>query len=849
MIVSRMLRPAVALMNRLDYVRKFTLIGTLLLLPIGFTIYGMGEEIQEDIRFAQQERQGIVYSRELRQLLDHLQRHRGMMNAYLSGDGSFERDMMTVRQQIRESVTAIDHVDERLGSKLQTSARWHDIRASWQRMEASAFRLQPEESFDLHSELIRDSFDLHTMLIAEVLDLIGQVKDSSGLARDPDPDSYYMMDTVLGKVPGIVEELGQARGIGSGIAAKRTADDTERRELMVADGMIRAALRDMELGKDSSARTILNDELQAALLDHEESVESFLELLNREIIEAERIAIASAAYYDQATVAIDSGYRLFDLKAPVLDAMLSDRIDELKTKKLWTGGLAIAVFLLLFYLFAAFYRSVNQTVGSLRRTAVRIADGDLSARAAVDTRDELREVGEAFNAMVDSFEAMMEQQQRDKKQIEYMAYYDALTGLPNRRKFYEELQEQLEQARQADRLLAVLYMDLDRFKTVNDTLGHQAGDELLQEVVKRLAAGVPEHGLLARTGGDEFLLCLPRLSGRDEAEAIASGLLERMRQPILVAGQYLHITASIGISYFPDHGTERELLIKRADAAMYASKGHGKNRYYAYHEELHVQAEERLHVESNLRAALERGEMTLYYQPRYRLSDGTVSGVEALARWHHPERGMISPSFFIPIAEESGLIVPLGEWALRTACAQHRDWLETTGRAIPVAVNISAVQFAREEFIAGVSRCLQEYGMEPGMLELELTERIVMTHSESITVKLRELKQLGVRISIDDFGTGFSSLSYLKHFPIDALKIDRTFIQDIPSSQPDAAITKTLIALGRRLQLDIVAEGVENEEQLKFLRMRNCGEAQGYLLCRPLPAADMMKHLLAKEGA
>jgi diguanylate cyclase (GGDEF)-like protein len=386
--------------------------------------------------------------------------------------------------------------------------------------------------------------------------------------------------------------------------------------------------------------------------------------------------------------------------------------------------------------------------------------------------------------------------------------------------------------------MAVMFLDLDRFKVINDTLGHEAGDLLLKAVAERLKECLRPGDNVFRMGGDEFLFILTDVRDIDDVRSAAQAILDHFKEPVHINSHEFMISASIGISVYPLDGEELESLVKNADVAMYDAKNRGKNSFRFYEAHMNDKAEERLHIESSLRKALENKEFMLYYQPRFNLASSKIIGMEALVRWQHPDLGLVPPLDFIPLAEESGFIVPLGEWVLRTSCMQCREWQMEEGFPLNISVNISAAQFQREEFVEMVKRILEESLLDPKYLELELTESVVMENGAMAITKLNQLKALGVKISIDDFGTGFSSLSYLKHFPIDSLKIDRSFIKDIPTAPKDSAITKTIIALGRRLSLNVVAEGVETQEQFAFLLSRKCSEVQGYLISKPLPPEE-----------
>jgi len=420
--------------------------------------------------------------------------------------------------------------------------------------------------------------------------------------------------------------------------------------------------------------------------------------------------------------------------------------------------------------------------------------------------------------------------------IAFLAQHDSLTGLPNRALLHDRLDQALANAARQGTRIALLFLDLDRFKTINDSLGHMMGDQLLQGVALRLSGCVRETDTVSRQGGDEFLIVLTHVEMPDDAARVAEKILDRLRPPFDIDGQQLGTSFSIGIALYPEDGNTAESLMKNADTAMYHAKENGRNTYRFFDERMNVNALERLHLENGLRLAMENEEFLVYYQPQVDLASGRIIGAEALLRWFSGVMGGISPARFIPLAEECGLIVPIGEWVLHTACRQARKWQDEGLPAIPVAVNLSALQFRRADIVATVSRALQESGLQGCWLELELTESLLMQSGPEVEAILSRLKALGVRLSIDDFGTGYSSLAYLKRFPVDRLKIDQSFVRDITDDPDDAAIVRAIIQLGRSLRLEVIAEGTETPEQMDFLRYERCTAAQGYLFAPPLPA-------------
>jgi len=424
-----------------------------------------------------------------------------------------------------------------------------------------------------------------------------------------------------------------------------------------------------------------------------------------------------------------------------------------------------------------------------------------------------------------------------EEQVHHMAYFDALTGLPNRSLLQDRLAKALASARRRREKVALVFLDLDGFKTINDSLGHSVGDLFLKVVAERLKKFAREQDTVARIGGDEFVAVLTGVKDPADAAVTADRLMKEMTSAFVVQGHSLSVTCSVGISVFPDHGTDSETLLKNADAAMYCAKESG-NSFQFFSQDMNGRAVERLTLENSLRGALEREEFFLEYQPQVDLATGKIIGAEALLRWRHPELGLVPPNKFIPIAENSGLIIPIGEWVLRTACAQARQWQDEGLPALPVAVNVSAVQFRQDRFLQVITNVLDETGLPPQYLELELTEGLLLSNSDVMLSMLQELKEIGVKLSIDDFGTGYSSLSYLQNFPVYKLKIDRSFVQAMTVSQDDAVITSTIINMGRSLNLTVIAEGVETEGQMSFLRAHGCDEIQGYYFSRPLAVAD-----------
>jgi diguanylate cyclase (GGDEF)-like protein len=455
-------------------------------------------------------------------------------------------------------------------------------------------------------------------------------------------------------------------------------------------------------------------------------------------------------------------------------------------------------------------------------------------------RDVTGRVGEVVALIRDISEA-----KAAEARILHLARFDALTELPNRAYFRELTEEAISEGRRHGERRAVLFVDLDHFKTVNDSLGHAVGDLLLQEVARRLSESLRAGDVVGRLGGDEFVMLLRHMDSDADIAVVADRILTRLAEPFSLAEHELVVTPSLGIALYPNDGEDYDTLIRNADAAMYHAKESGRNTYRFYTADMNVRAREILAVENQLRRALERNEFVLHYQPQVEISTGRIIGAEALIRWQHPERGLLGPAEFIPLAEERGLIAPIGQWVLREACRQNKAWQDAGLPSIEVAVNLSAVQFYQRELVDNIAAMLDQYALAPHWLALEVTESIIVQNVDSTVRTMSALEQMGLKLAIDDFGTGYSSLSYLKRFSADKLKIDRSFVADVPGDADDSAITRAIINLARNLNLRVIAEGVETQAQWDFLRAEGCDEVQGYLVSRPV-AAEAFGDLLAR---
>jgi diguanylate cyclase (GGDEF)-like protein len=440
----------------------------------------------------------------------------------------------------------------------------------------------------------------------------------------------------------------------------------------------------------------------------------------------------------------------------------------------------------------------------------------------------------------------IEARKETESQLKKLAYYDPLTALPNRALFIEQLKWALKVAKRNNKLVALMFLDLDRFKLVNDTLGHHAGDLLLIEVARRLEKCVREVDTVSRLAGDEFTVILTNLNTVNETSLVANKVLQSFELPVNLDNREIFISTSIGITTFPADGIEVDKLLKNADTAMYQAKELGRNNYQFFSHAMNQKVLDELEMETNLHNALKNNEFLLHYQPQVDINTHEIVGVEVLIRWKHPVFGFISPTKFIPHAEKTDLILTIGEWVMHSACTQAVQWKKEGIKPIRMAINISGTQLKRQDLLLITAKTLLETGLAPHLLELELTEGVIMENAELTINTLNQLKNMGVRLSIDDFGTGYSSLNYLKRFPIDTLKIDQSFIKDITKDPDDYAIASTIIAMAHNLRLTVIAEGVETKEQLEMLRNKNCNEVQGYYFSKPLPE-NKLKQLLKCE--
>ena len=492
---------------------------------------------------------------------------------------------------------------------------------------------------------------------------------------------------------------------------------------------------------------------------------------------------------------------------------------------------------------------ISQPIEQLA-TAMRAVskERNYERRVKMARKDELGSLIEDFNEMLGQIQLRDQELQHKQTRLDYLAHHDTLTGLPNRLLFHDRLSHAISKAKRLNYPLALLFLDLDRFKNINDSLGHEVGDQVLRQVAKRLENLIRDSDTLARLGGDEFVIALEQTKEARDVTIVANKILSTLSEALQVGPNELYVTTSIGISLFPTDGEDVESLMKSADVAMYRAKECGRNLFQFFTMDMNERAREALFMENNLRKALDNQEMALYYQPQVEMASGKLIGMEALIRWHHPELGIISPLKFIPMAEDTGLIIPIGKWVLGTACRQTQQWQESGYPPCKVAVNISPKQFRHSDLVETVSAALKDSGLDPQFLELEITESVLMEDMEQSIATMEKLNAMGITLAIDDFGTGYSSLSCLSKFPLSKLKIDKSFVQDIAEQSENNAIAEGIIALAKTLHLEVIAEGIEGELQMDFLQSKGCKQGQGFYFSRPMPA-DAFEQFLSRENS
>jgi len=811
-VLAGLFRPAARLLGRLRYAQKFAVVGLVLLVPLGF-VAGAYVDLQRDqIAFSAKERSGVVLMGPLVDLTAHLvqERHQVATGARVTAD-------------LTSRLADIDRANEQVNQELDTGDAWRDTRRLV--LDAQAAGTHPS------------AYDI---AVDSLLALIVRVGDASNLTLDPDIDSYYLVDTLQFRLPVLLDVAGR----GSDTAASPGGPDGTvagpggpSAEVTMQLGLNHGVITDMRKALARAASAVVNQTADPGVragaqtgFDRLDAATAKLDGALSASITAGRLDGVAAP----AALVLQEATAFASWAAVALDRLLRTRISGFTNRALRVGLGSSAAALLALYLFAGFYLSVSRPIRRIVDTLRGVASGDLTRRVFVDTRDEVGFVSVALNDTIARTEVATER-------LAARATHDPLTHLPNRDYVLHRLTETLDRCA-AGELMCVIFIDLDRFKIINDSLGHETGDEVLCVVAERLSEINRSGDMVGRLAGDEFVVICENLPSVDAATAIAEHVVARLSEPILLRSddggteREASVGASAGIAV-ADGSTRPEPadLLRDADVAMYYAKQRGQGRVEIFDERLRVAVRDRMELRNELRHGIDAGEIDVYYQPIVVVASNHVVGFEVLARWRHPRRGILGAADFIQVAEESGLIVPLGLAVLRQACLQTVRW-RATRPDLHVAVNVSGAQFTDPSFVDAVATVLAETGLAADALWLEITETSLMADAASARQTLDRVRALGVHLALDDFGTGYSSLSYLRQFPVEMLKIDRSFVSGLGDERTDDAIIAMIVALSRTLGLLVVAEGVETDAQLARLSELGCDIAQGYLFDRPAPA-------------
>ena len=940
--------PAIALMNRLGYTKKFGLLGLLFLIAITVLAYSLFVSLNAVINTSQQQLQSISLIRPISHTVQVIQQHRGFSAALLGGNGAM-RDKRAAKE--KGTTDAFNALEGSLPDSLRAAEDWHSIRKSWESLRKEGLHWTVAENFTAHTRLIEQ------MLLFE-----------AAHTQSSEIDMFYLVDIAINKLPDMLEHLGRIRAYGTGILAEKQISEAQKRQIYGLLANLNDALLPLETGFDKAARhnPALQGTLSAASRDIADSTQQIVGLVESDIITG-HFATSPEDFLMMITTVIDNSYaHLYESLLPEVETLIKKRIVDAKKVLRTSICIAFLLFLVVVYFSIGIYYATTGSIRKLALGAYSFASGNLDGRIELGTHDELKQVGDSFNEMANSFSALLadrkqaedllrqsleevkdlynhapcgyhsldkdgvilqindtelawlgyardevvgkmkwhellapesvqdigttfmklmkygaahhqemyvkrkdgtvftglinatavydadgnyrmsrsmvlditERKRAEEKMIN-LAYYDTLTGLPNRTLFYDRLAQEIKKAHRVGRKMALLYIDLDKFKEVNDTLGHSAGDLLLQEAARRISDCVREADTVARLGGDEFCIILSELDDAGNIERVAENILQKLANPFSLGEEVAYISASMGITLYPDDAAEVEDLLKDADQAMYVAKNAGRNRLSYFTPALEQAAQTRLHLLNDLRGALAGGQFQVYYQPIVELATGHIHKAEALIRWQHPERGLVSPAEFISLAEETGLIVDIGDWVFREAARQVKQWRNLYDSEFQISVNKSPTQFHQSGTTHEVwLDYLRELGLPGRSIAIEITEGLLLGAESSVTSKLLEFRDAGMQVSIDDFGTGYSSLSYLKKFDIDYLKIDRSFVRDLATDPNDMALSEAIIVMAHKLGLKVIAEGVETETQRTLLSKAGCDYVQGYLFSRPVPAGE-----------
>ena len=823
--VGAVFGPAAALIGRLRYAQKFVVVGLVLLIPLGFVAAAYVGLQRDQIAFSVKERDGVAYLAPLVELASRVAQGR---HVTVTGDGA--------AVAFDQEIAAVDAVDRRMAPVLDTGGAWAAARrqvvAARQATGAAGGR-----------------YGTYNGAMQALTDLIVRVGDASNLTLDPDLDSYYLMDTLQFRLPVVLDNAGRSADLAVLAAAAPAATRTDA---LIDLGLTNGILTNTRATIARAVSTIVGEtadpdvrrRTSANFQRMDDALAALTTTLTKAVKDRQPGDIPADASDAVRTTATDFAAQA----ATSLDQLLKTRIDGFSGRAERVEVAAGLAALLGAYLFVGFYLSVASPIRRIVATLHAVAGGDLTRRVEVDTRDELSFVARALNETVAKTETVT-------NRLAQQATHDTLTGLPNRALVLDRLGQALTRSQRGDALMAVLFVDLDRFKPINDSLGHHVGDEVLTVIAGRLTTLLRGADTVARLAGDEFLVICEGFPAPDAAVETAERVVAELSRPITTGTgttvREVTVGASVGIAY-ADGSTAltAEDLVRDADVAMYRAKQRGRGRVEVFDDALRIAVGQRLQTQEDLRHAITDGQIRTFFQPIVD-SSAVVVGFEALARWQHPTRGLLGPHEFIEVAEETGLIVPLGAEILAQACAEAVRWRQDRpGQvALRVAVNVASAQLANPQFVPTVEAVLAETGLEPPALSLEITETTLMMDTDAAAETLRAIRALGVHLALDDFGTGYSSLTYLRRFPVESLKIDRSFVAGIGHDREDEAIVDMILHLANALGLQVVAEGVETTLQIDRLRRLGCPLMQGYYFGRPMPADQVVDFLRQPQPA
>ncbi|MDO8261977.1 MAG: EAL domain-containing protein [Gallionella sp.] len=949
--------PAINILNRLNYTRKFSLLWLLSVVAVAVVSYGLFVSLDRIIKPSQRELEGLALIEPISRTVQFMQQHRGISAALLGGNETMRNRRAAKEPEVAEAFKAME---KKLPASLTSGESFRKIIADWERLRKDGLNWGMGANFDAHTDLIEQLQLLKVFAADEYL-----------LTLDPEIASYYLIDTIVNRLPHTLEHLGQIRAYGTGILANKQINVSQQVELKIMVAELGSTLKvlNINLGKVGRYNPTVQEALQTVSDDIAGSAQQISGLVASDLLTGQ-LATPPEIFLEIATSAIDKSYtQMYDSLLPTTETLIKARIARAKNMLYTNTGIASLVFLLVIYLSASLYYSIVGNIQLLVRSARTFASGNLDERVKLDTQDELRWVGDSFNEMADGFNATLEAHLEDEERLrttfetamdavvqmddrgiitvwnpqaenifgwsqeeavgralhetiippqyreahlrglerfllsgegpilnsrielvglhrdghefpveltvvpiktkgkrEFSAFirditkkkesddliwkqanFDTLTGLPNRHMLHDRLVQEIKKADRAELKIALLFIDLDKFKEVNDTLGHSMGDILLVETARRIGGCVRETDTVARLGGDEFTVVLAELDDSSNVERVAENIRQKLAEPFHLGDKMAYISASIGITLYPDDAAGIEDLLKNADQAMYAAKDKGRNRFDYFTPSMQQTAQIRLRLINELRGALAGNQFRVYYQPIVDLATGRINKAEALIRWQHPELGMVSPAQFIPLAEETGMIVEIGDWVFKESARQLKRWRARYNAGLQISVNVSPVQFSGSACLCKAWLIyLQGLDLPGQSLCIEITEGLLLNAETGITDKLIGFRDAGIQMAIDDFGTGYSAMSYLKKFDIDYLKIDQTFVRDLVTDPDDMALSEAIIVMAHKLGLKVIAEGVETEEQRKLLADAGCDHAQGYLFSRPVPADEFEK--LLKDG-